>query len=486
MRLAIWWIRRDLRLEDNRALSAALDDSDQIIPLFIYDDRLLKSSYAAEKRIGFLEGDLAALDTELRRRASYLVVRRGEPGAVLTDLIDELRATHHATAVAVYAEADVSPFADQRDEPLRRTLPIAFVDGVSILPIGSVQKTDSSPYTVFTPYSRRWKEILDGAEGDRRHPFHAMAAPSRLPTPEGLSSDPLPDRPLSSGASAFLPGESEAARRLTTFADGPDAPIYGYADNRDRPDLDATSQLSPYLRFGMLSPRRAASAAYQALRAAPDLQGRQGAQTWRDELIWRDFYLTILARFPHVRRGSFRAEYDRILWRNDDADFLAWCEGRTGYPFIDAAMRQLQAIGWMHNRARMAVASFLVKDLLIDWRWGERWFMQHLIDGDPAANNGGWQWAAGTGTDAAPYFRIFNPVNQGIKFDPHGAYVRQWVPELRALPTKNIHEPWRLSNSDLEQACCRLGVDYPFPIVDHAQARIRTLAAYKDAIKRRA
>ncbi len=220
-------------------------------------------------------------------------------------------------------------------------------------------------------------------------------------------------------------------------------------------------------------------AAYTAVESAPTAAARASADAWLNELIWRDFYFAILHHFPHVRRGAFRREYDAIAWENDETLYAAWCAGQTGYPFIDAAMRQLATLGWMHNRARMAVASFLVKDLLIDWRWGERWFMQMLIDGDPAANNGGWQWSAGTGTDAAPYFRIFNPVAQGQKFDPDGVYVRRWAPELRTVPDKYIHEPWRMARSEQLCAGCIIGQDYPAPIVDHAQARERALAAYK-------
>ena len=279
----------------------------------------------------------------------------------------------------------------------------------------------------------------------------------------------------------FPAGEAEAQRRLQAFAAGDGAAIAGYRDGRNRPDLEGTSRLSPYLRFGMLSARQAVVAAQAARRAALTSDARSGSETWLTELIWREFYVSILYHFPHVRSGSFQRQYDRIAWDNDPAAFAAWCEGRTGVPIVDAAMRQLVTTGWMHNRCRMIVASFLVKDLLIDWRWGERFFMRHLVDGDPAANNGGWQWTAGTGTDAAPYFRIFNPVTQGQKFDPDGLYVRRWVPELANVPAKFIHEPWKLPPSDQRRAGCVIGQDYPAPIVDHAWARERTLAAYAQA-----
>ena len=246
-------------------------------------------------------------------------------------------------------------------------------------------------------------------------------------------------------------------------------------------DLAGTSQLSPYLRFGMLSARQAVVRALEVSEIAPDPEARQGATTWLNELIWREFYIAILYHFPQVRQRSFRPIYDSVPWDNDLEAFAAWCEGRTGFPVVDAAMRQLVQTGWMHNRARMIVSSFLVKDLLIDWRWGERFFMQHLIDGDPAANNGGWQWTAGTGTDAAPYFRIFNPILQGQRFDPDGVYIRRWVPELAVVPDKHIHTPWKMPEHVQRQAVCRIGQDYPRPMVDHKWARARTLAAYKQS-----
>ena len=229
----------------------------------------------------------------------------------------------------------------------------------------------------------------------------------------------------------------------------------------------------------MVSARETAVCAIEAISNAGGKASRDNAQVWLDELIWRDFYLQILHYFPHVLGNNFRSKYDAVVWRDDKAEFAAWCAGQTGYPIVDAAMRQMNETGWMHNRARMIVASFLVKDLLIDWRWGEKYFMQRLVDGDPAANNGGWQWSAGTGTDAAPYFRIFNPISQGKKFDPDGAYIHRWVPELRNLSGKDLHEPWKMPPMMQRSVGCVIGQDYPAPIVDHKFARQRTLEAYK-------
>jgi deoxyribodipyrimidine photo-lyase len=276
--------------------------------------------------------------------------------------------------------------------------------------------------------------------------------------------------------SLFPAGEAEAQRRLAAFTA---SAIHSYRDERDRMDLEGTSGLSPYLRFGMLSARQAAWAALEAVAKAEDTASRQGAETWLNELIWREFYAAILYHFPAVRQVAFRPALRGLPWRDDPADFAAWSEARTGYPVVDAAMRQLKATGWMHNRARMITASFLTKDLLVDWRLGERYFMQQLLDGDPASNNGGWQWTAGTGTDAAPYYRVFNPVLQGIKFDPQGAYIRRWVPELAAAPLEFIHAPWNMPIEAQRRHGCILGEHYPFPIVDHAWARQRFLAIYQ-------
>ena len=312
----------------------------------------------------------------------------------------------------------------------------------------------------------------------RRQVEPKTCPPAQISTPAKIVGVSVPNI---ENQAAFQAGEAEAGARLSTFIDGVDAPVFGYAETRNQVDLDGTSGLSPYLRFGMLSGRQAVGAAYGAMLAAPNAAAVKGAEVWLNELIWREFFTTILYSFPFVCDHSFREMYRRIQWSNDERDFEAWCNGRTGYPLVDAAMRQLHETGWMHNRARMVVASFLTKDLLIDWRWGERWFMQQLLDGDPAANNGGWQWAAGTGTDAAPYFRIFNPVSQSERHDPNGVYIRKYVPELRQVPDRYIHEPWQMPISIQAQSDCILGETYPLPIVDHRWARQRTLAAYKQA-----
>ena len=485
MTTSIWWIRRDLRLSDNQALAAAHSQSDSVIPLFIIDPTLLASPYTGAKRLAFLWGGLRELDNSLRQRGSRLIVRSGRPVDVLAALLNELGAACTAGAAGtagasvVFAEADHSPYARRRDEDLAARLPLRLLGGVTVYPPDAVVKADGSPYTVYTPFSRMWRSLPPPL------PFHLLAPPSHLTTPADLASEPIPFEPGLPAAVPFPPGEAEAQRRLAAFVAGHEAPVFSYGDDRNRMDLTGTSQLSPYLRFGMISARLAAASALAAIAVAQRPGSaevrRRGTETWLNELIWREFYMAILYHFPHVRVRSFRPDLAGIAWSNDQVAFQAWCEGRTGFPVVDAAMRQLARTGWMHNRARMIAASFLVKDLLVDWRWGERWFMQHLVDGDAAANNGGWQWTAGTGTDAAPYFRIFNPVLQSIKFDPDGNYIRRWVSELAAVPAPFIHKPWEMSLRMQEDVSCILGRDYPAPVIDHDWARARTLAAYGQA-----
>jgi len=472
----IWWIRRDLRLADNQALAAAIAGAEQLVPVFVLDPAILSSDYvgdAAAGRVAFLFDGLRRLDVDLRAHGSRLIVRRGDPVEELARLASE------SGAGAVFAEEDTWPYGRQRDAHVAEALPLQLTGGLAVHPPDAVLKPDGRPYTVFTPFSRAWKALSLPAVGA------ALAAPGSLPALPRLDSLPIPDEPRLPPAAPFQPGEAEAQCRLQAFVGGDDPAIYRYGESRDRPDLAGTSHLSPYLRFGMVSARQAAVSALGAIEAAPHPQARSGAETWLTELIWREFYLSIQVHFPETERHSFRADLRDIVWDNDEAAFAAWCQGRTGYPVVDAAMRQLAQIGWMHNRARMIVASFLVKDLLIDWRWGERWFMQHLLDADPAANNGGWQWSAGTGTDAAPYFRIFHPVLQGKKHDPEGAYVRSWVPELAQVPGRYIHAPWEMPLEAQRAAGCIVGQDYPAPIVDHAWARERVLAVYAQARQNR-
>ena len=437
---SIWWIRRDLRLTDNPALHSALEVGD-LIPVFIIDPAF---STQSPRRRSFLYEGLSSLNKNLQTRGSYLVIRTGKPVDVLRQLIQE------ANATAIFAEEDYTPYARKRDSQIASQLPVQLILGQTVHHPEFVKKADGKPYTIYTPYSKIWKSLLQEIK--------LIPAPKNINTPAGIQSDIIP----AFETNPFFPaGEAEALKRLKDFTS---KRIFAYDEARNRMDLDGTSSLSPYLRFGMLGLRQAVSAAKQASAES------RGAEVWLNELIWREFYIQILYHFPHVSQNAFNASLANIPWRNNESEFSAWKNGLTGMPIVDAAMRQLKETGWMHNRARMIVASFLVKDLLIDWRWGEAWFMENLLDGDIAANNGGWQWTAGTGTDAAPYFRIFNPVLQSAKFDPEGNYIRKWVPELSGLNAKEIHTPW---DFDIKIS------GYPErAIVDRGIVKERTLKAY--------
>jgi deoxyribodipyrimidine photo-lyase len=451
------WFRSDLRLRDNTALDALAQRAEQWLPVFVIDPRL--ANPRAPRRTAFLLDTLAHLSRDLAARGVPLLVRKGRPECVLPALMGEL----HATLVSWNAGA--TPFAHRRDAAVRRAVErigasvIEATDHV-VFRASEVRSRSGGPYAVFTPYRNAWWQRW---RAEPRPPRRARPLPPPIP---GGKADPIPE---SHRAGADLPtgGADAAARRLRAFLDGPAA---RYHEDRDRPDRDGTSRLSPYLRFGALSIRKCFDDAAAAAVADPRL--RAGIAKWLDELIWREFYAAILEENPRVLRQSYRREFDALEWNRDPAGFAAWCEGRTGFPIVDAGMRQLRATGWMHNRLRMIVASFLTKDLLLDWRLGERFFFAQLVDGDPASNNGGWQWAASTGTDPQPYFRIFNPIAQGQRFDPDGEYVRRWVPELRRIAGARVHEPW----DDAP-----LLLDYPRPIVDHAQRRALALERYRAA-----
>ena len=459
----IWWIRRDLRLQDNPALAAALEGAQQLIPLFILEPDML--SKAAPKRRAFLLNALADLIEQLRQLGSRLILRQGPAEKALPALAAELGTKR------VFAQQDFSPLARERDKAIGHKLDLTLTPGEVLRHPKEILKSDNTPYVVFTPYRRKWRERPLPTPAD------CLPAPKSLPPlPANLASEPLP---VEEPVPGFPASGTAAHERLEKFLAGG---LRHYQSQRDRMDLDGTSRLSPYLRFGLISARECFAGAQVALLQARSDPARLEIDTWVNELIWREFYTSILRHFPHVMRGAFREGYNRIAWRKDPDNLQAWQQGQTGYPVVDAAMRQLLATGWMHNRGRMIVASFLTKDLLINWQEGEAWFMAQLVDGDPAANNGGWQWTAGTGTDAAPYFRVFNPVLQGQKFDPDAAYIAQWVPELATLPPKFRHEPWKLSPNQCREFGFHPGQTYPNRIVDHAFARDRALAAYRAAL----
>lgn len=462
----IVWFRRDLRVGDNATLAAAIAHADRtggsVLPLFVLDPSLGASS--GTNRLAYLYDALRSL----RADGVPLVIRLGNPVREVPALAEELGAS------AVYVTDDFTPFGRRRDAAVAAELArgnVAFerVDTPYVIAPGTVLKGDGTPFKVFTPFKRVWEPLAHGVvPGPRIDPHLA-------PWWRDTVSEEIPPRP--SNAAALLPEASEAAaaRRFATFVE---RHLDEYDEMRNDPGADATSRLSADLKFGVIHPRQLLG----ALR-----RPGKGAEVFRSELCWREFYADVLWNNPNSATHALQSAMERMrvdTGPTADERFQAWCAGQTGYPLIDAGMRQLLAEGWMHNRVRMAVASFLVKDLHLDWRRGARWFMDQLVDGDVASNQHGWQWTAGTGTDASPYFRVFNPISQGKKFDAEGTYIRRWVPELASVEKKWIHEPWLAprSTGSLFDATPSASAprQYPDRIVDHASERIEALARYAE------
>ena len=430
--VVLFWYRRDLRLHDNAGLYHALRSGHRVIPVFIFDRNILdRLDDPRDRRVAFIHQTVREMQDALRTLGTSMVVRYGFPLEVLGQLLREYNVR------GVYTNHDYEQYATGRDTAVAGLLNEhglglhTYKDQV-IFEKDEVLTGGKTPYTVFTPYSRTWLNKLTD--------FYLRSYPIDRYQQHFY---PLPPQPVPSLADMGFqdPGETYPLRTVSGEL------LTHYQTTRDLPALRGTSELGIHLRFGTVSVRELAR------------QARQLSATFLNELIWRDFYFQVLHHFPHVEQHSFRREYDNIPWRNHEADFQRWCEGQTGYPIVDAGMRQLNQTGWMHNRVRMITASFLCKHLLIDWRWGEAYFAKKLRDYDRAANNGGWQWAAGSGTDAAPYFRVFNPTLQAQKFDPKGEYIRRWVPEFNSL-------------------------NYPRPMVDHAFARQRAIDTYKQGLTR--
>ena len=429
-KISLFWFRRDLRLEDNAGLYYALKKGLPVLPIFIFDKNILeKLEDKTDRRVEFIHQAILNLNEQLKGLGSSIKVFYSKPEKVFKELSKEY------TIQTVYTNHDYEPYPDERDAAVKDFLSKHKIDFKTykdqcIFEKDEVTKDDGKPYTVFTPYSRKWKLRLTD--------FHVKPYPNKKYFKYFIQTK-----------SFTIPSLKEIGFE-TTDLETPTKTISksivtNYKEQRDFPAIKGTSKLSVHLRFGTVSIRALAK---QALLLN---------ETWLNELIWRDFYMMILYHFPHAAKNSFKPQYDRIEWRNNESEFNIWCEGKTGFPIVDAGMRELNATGFMHNRVRMIVASFLVKDLLIDWRWGEAYFAQKLLDFDLSANNGGWQWAAGSGCDAAPYFRVFNPTEQTKKFDPKYEYIKKWIPEFNTPK-------------------------YPQPIVDHASARLRVLAVYKKAL----
>lgn len=431
--IVVFWFRRDLRLTDNAALYHALKSGYKVLPLFIFDSQILdKLTDKTDARVSFIHQELSLIKQELEDKfESSLLIAHGQPSQIWNNIINDYEVK------AVYTNHDYEPYAIQRDQEIKEFLASQNIDFYTykdqcIFEKNEVVKDNGEPYVVFTPYKNKYLAKLK--------PFYYKPYPTEKYTHSYLKTAPFKN--VSLAAIGFEKSHLEFPNKSYQQA------LANYGADRDFPAKDATSRISLHLRFGTVSVRALVK---KAIEAKSDI--------WLSELIWRDFYFTILFHFPHSAKGSFRKEYDLISWRNNESEFKAWCEGKTGYPIVDAGMRELNQTGFMHNRVRMIVASFLTKHLLIDWRWGENYFANKLLDFELSSNVGGWQWAAGSGVDAAPYFRIFNPYEQVKKFDKDLAYIKKWVPEFS--------DPFK----------------YPKPIVDHKMARERCLAVYKEALK---
>ena len=467
MNSALIWFRRDLRLNDNTALSAALQAAHRVHCVFVFDTDILDAlPDRTDRRVEFIHGSVAVMKADLEARGGGVHVLHGSARQAIPELAARLGVD------AVFAARDYEPFARERDEAVNQSLAadgrtLHLVKDQVIFDTDEVLTAAGKPFHVFTPYKRAWLSRVDAA-ALAVHPVdelqHKLAAegPQAMPSLVDLGFEATNLLGL-----GIVPGEAGARLRWQDFQGRMDR----YREARDTPAVKGPSYLSIHLRFGTISVRELA-------RFALD-QGGEGATTWLSELIWREFYQMLLWHYPETTAHAFQAKFDALPWPNPPGHFEAWCQARTGYPIVDAAMRQLNQTGYMHNRLRMIAASFLVKDLHVDWRWGERYFAETLLDYDQAANVGGWQWSAGVGTDAQPWFRIFNPVTQSERFDPEGKFIRRYVPELEAVSDKFLHAPWKMAAGEQERYGVVIGRDYPLPIVDHGQAREVTLALFK-------
>jgi deoxyribodipyrimidine photo-lyase len=468
MSTAIHWFRRDLRLTDNTALNAAAASHQRVIPAYILSAWKTHHRWTGAHRQKFLCDAIASLDNSLRRAGSSLVLRQGDAVENLVQLLKETNAT------AVYTNRDPDPYGRETERRLAIALEklgarLHLYKDASLHERDEVLTGSKTPFRVFTPYSRAWGALEKPMPGGRVHELS--------PVPSTIKSLPPPTLDfwkitLDSGAVLPEAGEAQAQSRLVKFLDNL---IFNYANARDIPSLDGTSRISQDLRFGILSIREVFARVQERLKGATSEQ-RRSAQIFVNELCWREFYHQVLWFKPEVLLHEYSEAYRGLPWLQDPNSFSKWCEGQTGFPIVDAGMRQLRKTGFMHNRVRMIVAMFLTKDLHLDWRMGEQWFMQQLLDGEIAANNGGWQWSAGTGTDAAPYFRIQNPWTQSSRFDGEGEYIKRWVPELAGVPAARLHQP--------PAPGMRMVPGYPLPMLDHAKERDIALETYKAHLKK--
>jgi deoxyribodipyrimidine photo-lyase len=472
---SLFWFRRDLRAFDNAGFHAALTSSGEVHCVFVFDREILDAlDDKADRRVEFIWESVVELQAALRKRGGDLHVLYDRARDAIPALAKTLKVD------AVFTNHDYEPQAVARDAYVREVLSkhnVVFEtrkDHV-IFEKDEVLTQSAKFFSVFTPYKNAWLKKMEAFYvkpypiTEHKQKFARANKPYDIPALEVMNFQRTNLRDMK-----FPLGASGGEKLFDEFRDRMDR----YDETRNFPATKGPSYLSTHLRFGTVSIRTLAREAWSRWK-----EGSRGAEVWLSELVWRDFYFHILHHNPRVVMQSFKPDYDEIRWSKDEAQFAAWCEGRTGYPMVDAAMRQLNQTGYMHNRLRMVAASFLIKDLLIDWRWGEKYFAQKLNDFDLSANNGGWQWAASSGCDAQPYFRIFNPISQSEKFDADGAFIRKYVPEVAKLSNKDIHAPWLTSPIEQQARDFKPGRDYPLPIIDHARAREATLAEFKRALK---
>lgn len=466
------WLRRDLRLHDHHALYQACKESENVHLTFVFDDNILKYLPKEDMRLTFIHDSLVEMEEELKKYEASINILAGNPIEEIPKLCKKLNIEQ------VYTNRDYEPYATARDQRVKKALEemgIIFCDykDTVFFEKGEIKTKTDAPYKVFTPYKNKWYEKfveINETLSDYKPNLKKLAEN------DNKNSITRKDWHKALGFTVMPPtlkaGTKEAKKRMKTFEKN----IELYDEARDFPAMDKTSNISPYIRHGNISVR-------DLLRKG--MSGKSnGHRIWTSEVIWREFYQQILAEFPHVKKGAFKQEYDDIKWIGGKKEFDAWKEGRTGYPLVDAAMRCLNETGMMHNRLRMVVASFLCKTLLVNWKKGEAYFAEKLLDFDLAANNGGWQWSASSGTDAQPYFRIFNPYSQSEKFDKDGIFIKKWCPELAGFSAKKIHNPSLADMLEQTEAGCTIGVDYPFPVVDYKQKRAQALEMYKSALKK--
>ncbi len=470
------WFRQDLRLKDNPALMAAREDGDSLLLLYILDDTIDETEQPGAASRWWLHHSLVSLADSIDRCGNRLILKRGDPAKILLELVDKEKITE------VHWNRVYEPAAIARDKKIKSKMSGAGVEvcshkGALLFEPWTVKNQAGKPYKVYSQFWKRgclanrpeWPELVGSVR--------KLPAPDRKPRGDRLGDWKLlpTDPDWATGFDEWEPGETGASERLRRFAD---TGIKGYKELRNRPDLEHVSKLSPHLHWGEIAPWRV-WAAVEAADLSDRKISRKDIEHFLSELGWREFSHHLLYHFPTLPTDNWRDQFDDFPWKKSKRHLRAWQKGRTGYPIVDAGMRELWATGWMHNRVRMIVASFLIKDLMIHWREGERWFWDTLVDADLANNSAGWQWVAGSGADAAPYFRIFNPVTQGEKFDPDGDYVRRWVPEIAALDDKVLHKPWTADPEALSDAGIILGETYPEPVVDHAEARTAALEAFQ-------